>query len=80
MEEQSMKSFKKQIGGNHYKTLSIQPSKYIYYNQFNWYQGNVIKYVSRYNRKHKTAKGQLVDLRKAEHYLQLLIETFNNKK
>ena len=51
MEEQFMKSFKKQVGGNHYKTLSIQPSKYIYYNQFNWYQGNVIKYVSRYNRK-----------------------------
>lgn len=58
-----------QIGGTHYKDMPIQPGEYIVKNGIGWYEGNVIKYVTR----HK-AKGQRQDLEKAIHYLQLAIE------
>jgi len=58
-----------QIGGTHYKDMAIQPSEFIYRNKLNWLQGNAIKYICRH-----AAKGGLQDLRKAKHYLNLLIE------
>ena len=57
MEEQFMKSFKaskNQIGGDHYKDMKISVSEYVYANQIDWYAGNAIKYLSRYNKKIKT--------------------------
>lgn len=63
-----------QIGGDHYKDLKIQVSDYIHENNLNWYQGNAIKYVSRYNRKNSDTSMQIQDLKKAVHYIQLLIE------
>ena len=63
-----------QVGGNHYKDLKIQVSDYIYENNLNWYQGNAIKYISRYNRKNSDTSMQIQDLKKAVHYIQLLIE------
>jgi hypothetical protein len=39
-----------QIGGEHYK-LKIQPFKFIMENNLNFFQGNVIKYVVRYQKK-----------------------------
>ncbi len=65
--KQSVKDI--QIGGTHYKDMPIQPGEYIVKNGIGWYEGNVIKYVTR----HK-AKGQKQDLLKAIHYLQLAIE------
>lgn len=59
----------RQIGGEHYKSLVIQPSEYIVRNGLGWYEGNVIKYVTR----HKS-KGGKQDLEKALHYLQLAIQ------
>lgn len=59
----------KQEGGDHYKDLPIQPSEYIVRNSLGWFAGNVVKYVTRYEK-----KGGLQDLRKARHYLDLLIE------
>ena len=58
-----------QIDGNHYKELPIQPVEYIHANKIGYFEGNVIKYVSRW----KTKNG-VADLRKAAHYIQLLIE------
>jgi hypothetical protein len=58
-----------QVGGDHYKT-TIQPWDYIIANDIGYLEGNIIKYVSRYRK-----KGGLDDLRKAQHYLQKLIET-----
>lgn len=60
----------KQIGGNHYKDMPIQPSEYITKNGLGWYEGNAIKYISRYKTKHGKQ-----DIEKAIHYLQLLLET-----
>ena len=67
-----------QIGGNHYKDLKIQVSDYIYENNLNWYQGNAIKYLSRYNSKNSDTAKQIEDLNKAIHYIQLLIEKVSN--
>ena len=58
-----------QEGGNHYKNLPIQPVQYIHANGIGYFEGNVIKYVSRWR-----AKNGLADLQKARHYIDLLIE------
>lgn len=59
----------KQIGGNHYKDMAIQPSEFIFKNQLNWLEGNIIKYTCRHSR-----KNGMQDLEKARHYLDLLME------
>ena len=58
-----------QEGGNHYKDFEIQPAEYVQKNNLNWCQGNVVKYVTRYK-----SKNGLEDLKKAKHYLDMLIE------
>lgn len=58
-----------QIAGNHYKDLPIQPVQYIHANGIGYFEGNVIKYVTRWR-----AKGGVEDLKKARHYLDLLID------
>lgn len=64
-----MAAHDEQVGGNHYKQLAIQPSEYIYLNQLGWFEGNVVKYVTR----HKVKNG-VEDIKKAIHYLHLLME------
>jgi hypothetical protein len=59
----------RQEGGGHYKDLPIQPVQYIHANGVGYFEGNVIKYVTRWR-----AKNGVEDLRKARHYLDLLIE------
>jgi len=58
-----------QISGSHYKDCKIQPIEYIHANGLTFAEGSVIKYVTR----HK-AKNGAADLRKAIHFLQLLLE------
>jgi len=58
-----------QVGGHHYCHLAIQPVEYIHRNNIGFCEGSVIKYVTRWRN-----KGQLEDLRKARHFLDLLIE------
>lgn len=58
-----------QVGGGHYKDLAIQPIEYIYRNNLNFLQGNIVKYATRY--KDKNGKE---DLEKVIHYAQLLME------
>ena len=64
-----MKDKAKQIGGNHYKYMKIQPLDFIIQNEIPYIEGNIIKYVSRYK-----AKNGLQDLEKAMHYLEILID------
>lgn len=61
--------FETQIGGTHYKSLKIEPIQYILANNLSFIEGNVIKYVTRW----KTKNG-IEDLKKARHYLDLLIK------
>ena len=65
----SEKALDKQIGGSHYKDSKIQPIEYILENNIGYIEGNVIKYVSRWKQ-----KNGVQDLKKARHYLDLLIE------
>lgn len=61
-----------QVGGNHYKDLAIQPVEYIFKNNIGYFEGCVIKYVTRWKN-----KGGVQDLEKAKHFLELLIELQN---
>ena len=65
----SESSLNVQVGGGHYKDLPIQPVEYIHANAIGYFEGNVIKYVSRWRKKNGIA-----DLEKAKHYIDLLIE------
>ena len=67
------KALDRQIGGNHYKELKIQPIKYIVENELGWCEGNIVKYITRWKQ-----KGGLSDIDKVIHYAQLLKE-FENK-
>jgi hypothetical protein len=58
-----------QVAGGHYKQKAIQPWDYIAANGIGYFEGNVIKYVSRWR-----DKGGVEDLRKARHYIDKLIE------
>ena len=46
-----------QVGGNHYKNLAIQPVEYIFKNNIGYFEGCVIKYVTRWK-----SKGGVQDL------------------
>ena len=61
--------YKKQIGGTHYKDMKIQPSKFINDNKLLFAEGNAIKYICRH-----AAKGEVQDLEKAKHYIDMIIE------
>jgi hypothetical protein len=74
MEEQFMKSFKKQVGGNHYKNYKIQPVEFIIKNNIGFVEGNIIKYILRFKE-----KGGVQDLLKAKHYIELLIDSSKGK-
>ena len=56
----------------------IETSDYIRSWEMNWDQANVVKYVTRYNLKHSDKSLQCQDLRKARHYLDRLIESYDN--
>ena len=64
-----MTALTEQVGGDHYKSLAIQPVEYIVKNNLGWCEGNAVKYITR----HKSKNGA-ADIRKAIHYLNLLLE------
>lgn len=59
----------KQVDGNHYKSLPIQPIEYIFANNIPYMEGNIIKYITRWR-----SKNGFADLEKAKHYIELLME------
>ena len=69
-----MKSYKKQVGGNHYKKYKIQPAEFIIKNNIGFCEGNIIKYVLRFKE-----KGGVQDLEKAKHYIELLIDSTKSR-
>lgn len=58
-----------QEGGDYYKKQKIQPVVYCHANGIPFMEGCVIKYVTRWR-----DKGGIADLRKARHFLDMLIE------
>jgi len=58
-----------QIGGTHYKEKAIEPCDFIAANNLGYFEGNIVKYLSRWR-----TKGGVEDLLKARHYLDKLIE------
>jgi hypothetical protein len=65
----------RQIGGEHYKHLKPEPWDVIVAWNLGYLDGNIVKYVTRYRE-----KGGLVDLLKAQHYLEKLIEIEKEKQ
>lgn len=63
-----------QVAGSHYKDMVIQPFQYIHANGIGFAEGCAIKYLSRWR-----AKGGVEDLRKARHFIEMLIELETKK-
>jgi hypothetical protein len=64
-----MNSLKNQVNGTHYTSMAIQPIEFIHANSLPFIEGNVVKYICRWR-----SKDGIADLRKAKHYIELLIE------
>lgn len=64
-----------QVGGDHYKAKAVQPWDFIIANGLGFLDGNIVKYVTRFR-----SKGGVEDLRKAQHYLEKLIEVEAEKQ
>ena len=62
-------AYKKQIGGDHYRSMKIQASEFINKNNLPFAEGNAIKYLCRHKQ-----KGQREDLLKAIHYIEMAID------
>lgn len=63
----------RQVGGDHYKNLPIQPVEYIRKNKLGWFEGNVVKYVSRHRFKNKRQ-----DIEKAIHMLECILKEYDD--
>lgn len=61
------KATERQVGGSHYKDLPIQPGEYIRKNKLGWYEGNIVKYITRWKQ-----KGGEEDIDKVIHYAELI--------
>ncbi len=57
-----------QVDGDHYKTKKIQPWEYIDANELDFWEGNVVKYITRWK-----DKNGIKDLEKIKHYVDYLI-------
>ena len=66
----SSKPLEVQVGGKHYKDCGIQPVEYIHANNLDYFEGNVVKYITRHRTKGQGKK----DIEKAIHYAQLILE------
>tara|TARA_Y100001951_G_C11165703_1_gene197341 strand:+ start:224 stop:466 length:243 start_codon:yes stop_codon:yes gene_type:complete len=58
------------VGGSHYKSCGIQPVEYIYANDLNYFEGNIIKYITRHRTKGEGRK----DIEKVIHYAELILQ------
>ena len=67
----------KQVGGDHYKDLKIQPAEFCYINNIPYLEATAIKYLCRWRK-----KGGIQDLDKAIHFIELLkeFESANNTR
>ena len=65
----SRKANDRQVGGEHYKVQGIEPWDYVAANNLGYFEGSIIKYITRWR-----LKGGTADLEKAAHYLEKLME------
>lgn len=65
------KANERQVGGDHYKKLVIQPWDYITANNIGYLEGCAIKYISRWR-----DKGGIKDIDKAIHFLEKLKDVY----
>lgn len=63
-----------QVGGSHYKNMAMQPVAFIQQNKIPYIEGCCIKYLCRWRE-----KNGIEDLKKARHYLDILIEMEEKK-
>ena len=63
------KSLQEQVGGKHYSSMKIQPSKFVVENKLLYPEGCAIKYIIR----HQDKNGK-EDLLKAIHFIEMIIE------
>lgn len=68
-EQPNMSALNTQVGGSHYKDFAIQPVEYIHKNKIPFIEGCAIKYLTRWR-----DKGGVEDLKKARHFIDMLIE------
>jgi len=65
-----MSVLNKQEGGQHYNDSErLQPWEIINKNGYDYYEGNVLKYLDRHKRKNGAE-----DIKKAIHYLEAILE------
>ena len=64
-----MSALETQEGGTHYKEMKIQPVEFIHANNLGFCEATAIKYLCRWRK-----KGGIQDLRKAIHFIEVLIE------
>lgn len=74
-EKYMKESLNTQVGGTHYQSFAIQPIEFIMKNNLSFPVGNIIKYCCRFDK-----KNGLEDLKKAKHYLEILIENYDTKE
>lgn len=58
-----------EVGGNHYEKFRIEPVNIMVNYNLNWFQGEALKYISRYQ-----DKGGIGDLEKAIHVMEMANE------
>tara|TARA_X000001388_G_scaffold66433_1_gene53240 strand:+ start:299 stop:670 length:372 start_codon:yes stop_codon:yes gene_type:complete len=63
------KASNRQIGGDHYKKLAIQPAEYCFRNNLNNLESEAISYITR-----SRFKNGSEDIKKAIHTLEMLLE------
>lgn len=70
-----MSALNKQVAGDHYRAMAIQPVEFITQNKLGFLEGCIIKRVCRWRN-----KDGVQDLQKAIHELELLIELAQREK
>ena len=64
-------AIERQVGGDHYKDMAIQPVEFIMANNMGYCAGNIVKYASRAEK-----KNGVEDIEKIIHYAQLWLENY----
>jgi hypothetical protein len=67
------KASNRQVGGDHYKKLAIQPAEYCYKNKLNNLESEAISYITR-----SRLKNGSEDIKKAIHTLEMLLQYSDN--
>lgn len=62
-------TLKDQVGGDHYRSQTIQPIEYIQANNLGYEEGNIVKYATRHG-----DKGQADDIKKLIQYAAFILE------